>query len=60
MRVNFGFLCDHFGHKDGKPSAEGIGLDAFSPRTCRYVIPGLMPSKACGSVPKRPARRRWG
>ena len=29
MRVNFSFLCDHFNHKDGKPSAEGIGLDAF-------------------------------
>ena len=29
MRVNFGFLCDHFTHKDGKPTAEGIGLDAF-------------------------------
>ncbi|MBQ10164.1 MAG: hypothetical protein CMJ45_01275 [Planctomyces sp.] len=29
MRVNFGFLCDHFAHKDGKPTAVGIGLDAF-------------------------------
>jgi hypothetical protein len=29
VRVNFGFLCDHFAHKDGKPTAVGIGLDAF-------------------------------
>ncbi len=29
MRVNFGFLCDHFAQNNGKPSAEGIGLDAF-------------------------------
>ncbi len=29
MRVNFGFLCDHFAHKDGKPTAVGISLDAF-------------------------------
>ncbi len=29
MQVNFGFLCDRFSHKDGKPSAEGVGLDAF-------------------------------
>lgn len=29
MRVNFGFLCDHFSHKDGKPTAVGVGLDAF-------------------------------
>ena len=28
MRVNFGFLCDRFTHQDGKPSADGIGLDA--------------------------------
>ena len=29
MRINFGFLCDNFAHNDGKPTAEGIGLDAF-------------------------------
>ena len=29
MRVNFGFLCDRFSREDGKPSAEGVGLDAI-------------------------------
>jgi hypothetical protein len=41
MRVNFGFLCDHFGHKDGKPSAEGIGLDAFFASNMPVRHPGF-------------------
>ncbi len=41
MRVNFGFLRDHFAHKDGKPTAVGIGLDAFYASSMPVRHPGF-------------------
>ena len=41
LRVNFGFLCNKYEDRNGKPTAEGVGLDGFDATGTPVRHPGF-------------------
>ena len=41
LRVNFGFLCNKYEDRNGRPTAEGVGLDGFDATGTPVRHPGF-------------------